>query len=198
MPRGAQARLPRRATDRVEDLAAWVLSAALLVVAVAAVVAGLSVHDTAAARARDETANRVCVTAVLTADAPVVAGSEPADIRVLVPAEWLDPAGTRHTGTVDALEGTPAGTRLPVWLDRSGAVVAPPLSPTGVGLAGFLAGGIVLVSGGLVLLVLWLLLRHVTALCNAEAWEREWARVGPAWRRGDPHPDAGSDRPRAG
>jgi hypothetical protein len=197
MPTRATGRLPRRATDRVEDVVSWVLLAALLVVAVAAVVVGLAVRDTAA-RARIESVDRVPATAVLTADAPTVPSPYPTTVRLATPAAWVDAAGRRHTGVVDALEGTPAGTVVPVWLDRSGAVVpAPPTDQEGV-IAGVVAGGMVLVGGAVVLGSVWLATRRLTDWRNDLAWEREWARVGPAWRRGDAHPDAGTDRPRRG
>ncbi len=192
MSRRTGAPLPRRMTDRVEDAAAWVLSAAMLLVAMAAVVVGLSVHGGEAARARAESTDRVPATAVLTADAPISADYSAGNIRVPVPAAWTDPAGRRHTGWVDAPAGTAAGTERPVWLDRSGDVVPAPTSGTQVVFAAVATAVLVLTGGGLLLGSTWLAVRRLTAARNAAEWAREWARVEPEWRRGDTRPGSGS------
>jgi hypothetical protein len=184
--------LPRRTTDRVEDAAAWVLSAAMLLVAVVAVVVGLSVHDSEAARARAESAGRVPATAVLTTDAPISTGDSAGTVRVPVTAVWTDQAGRRHTGWVAVPAGLPAGTARPVWLDRSGDVVPAPRTDVQVVFAAVATAVLILAGGVLLLGSIWSAVRRLTAARNAAAWAREWERVEPQWRRGDTHPGSGS------
>jgi len=72
---------------------------------------------------------------------------------------------------------------VPVWVDRSGAVVPAPASALDAEAAGIGAGVVVVLTGGAVLAWLWWVVRRAAAARNAATWEREWARVGPVWRR---------------
>jgi hypothetical protein len=100
-----------------------------------------------------------------------------------VAATWHDADGVVHTGVIDAGVGLVAGAEVPVWLDRSGAVVPAPMSALDAEAVGFSAGVVVVLTGGAVLAWIWWVVRRAAAVRNAANWEREWARVGPAWRR---------------
>jgi len=66
------------------------------------------------------------------------------------PAEWRGPDGLRRTGRVVAPAGAEAGSRVKVWINQAGDVVAPPMRQAqianrvelaqGLAAAGFAAG----------------------------------------------------------
>ena len=64
------ARLPRRATDRVEDLVAWMLITLALLTAVVAATLALRLYDAGMSRAAAETRERTQLQAVLLEQAP--------------------------------------------------------------------------------------------------------------------------------
>jgi len=174
-------RLPRRLTDRIEDAVAWLLTAAAIILVVAAAITGLAVHGAQVERALAENATRYPAHAVLLEDAPLVIGYGE---RIQVPAEatWTDRNGTEHSGTITTFPATPAGTAVPVWLDEDGRVVDEPIrSLDAVMLAGSAAVA-VLGIGGAFLYALWAAVRSITAAANDRRWEQEWERVEPEWR----------------
>jgi hypothetical protein len=181
--RPTTAGLPRRVTDRVEDAVAWALLACALFVVAVGVVTGIAVYAASVQRASVEAAERTPTTAVLVQDVPTVPVANPATGRMPAAATWRNPGGVVHTGVVQAGVGLVAGAEVPVWVDRSGAVVPAPASALDAEAAGFGAGVVVVLTGGAFLAWLWWVVRRAAAARNAATWEREWARVGPAWRR---------------
>jgi len=137
-------RLPRRVTDRVEDAAAWVLTAAALFVLLGAVLGGVGVYGGAVDRARTAAHERTLVAAVLV-DAPVPIGAQ--DSLSLRSAHYLDAAGAEHD-TVLPVAGSPqAGEIVRVWVDREGRVVDAPLTLVDAVAVSALAGvGIVIIG----------------------------------------------------
>jgi hypothetical protein len=100
-------------------------------------------------------------------------------------AAWTGPGGRRLAGEVPVPFGTPKGTRVQVWVDRSGRLTASPL--TASQLAKRVLAAEVLAALALAALLLsvaglarWLLNRRRLA-----GWEYQWALVGPRWTR--PH-----------
>lgn len=178
-------RLPHRTTDRIEDLVAWALFACALLLGAAGVLVGLSAYGGTLERARVEAADRTAVVAVLTDDAPSVHAANPTSDRMPAAATWRDAAGNAHTGIVEAGAGTRAGASVPVWVDRSGAVVAAPASAGDAVVIGVGAGVIAVTVGLAVLVGIWFGVRRITAARNAREWEQGWARVAPAWGRGE-------------
>jgi hypothetical protein len=173
-------RLPRRATDRVEDLVAWVLTAGALLVVVIAVVAGLAVHGREVELGIDSASQ---ARAVLLEDAAVMTGDYSMYRVVEVPARWTDRAGQEHTGAVLMTRSAPAGTEVDVWIDATGKITARPLHQVNPVFRGVVAAIAVLCLGAAVLVAAWLGVRRVTGLFNSRRWAREWARVEPTWRR---------------
>jgi hypothetical protein len=181
--RPTTADLPRRVTDRVEDAVAWALLACALFVVAVGVVTGIAVYAASVQRASVEAAERTPTTAVLVQDVPTVPVANPTTGRMPAAATWRDADGAVRTGVVEAGVGLVAGAEVPVWVDRSGAVVPAPVSAPDAAAAGLGAGIVVALMGGTVLAGLWWVVRRAAAARNAATWEREWARVGPAWRR---------------
>jgi hypothetical protein len=177
-PRG----LPRRPTDRVEDLVAWVLMAAALLVVVGACVTGIAVHGGEAARL-DDSGSVFRVRAVLLEDATVTSGEYGAHRLATVPARWTDPAGLEHVAAVAVTRSAPAGTEIAVWIDATGKITSPPLRPVNAVFGGIMAAIGVLCAGATLLLAIWLGVRTVTWRLNSRRWEQGWARVEPLWRR---------------
>jgi len=174
------ARLPRRRTDRLEDVAAWLLVAAGLLVLLAAVAVTGTVLDHGSARAAAESAERTRTGAVLLEPAPAT----PSGTAVTtVPARWTASDGRTGEARVAVRSGTPAGAVVAVWVDRSGSVVAPPSTRLDAVLSGVVSGLLVLAVGGLALAAAWAGVRTWAGTRNAAAWERDWARVEPVWSR---------------
>jgi hypothetical protein len=177
--------LPRRGTDRVEDAAAWLLSALGLLALLSAVLTGARYHSAALERGTGDAASRHVVEAVLLEAVPpglagVETGTRP---LVTVPARYVDRRGVEHVAPVTVRRELPAGARVPVWVDADGRVAPAPMSATSA-LATALAVGVCVAAALAVLLLLtWFALRAVLGRINAAAWAREWTRVEPQWTR---------------
>src|SRR5690242_17547767 len=117
--------LPRRVTDRIEDAAAWVLTAAALFVLLGAVLGGVGVYGGAVDRARTAAHDRTPVSAVLV-DAPVPMGA-PGSLA-LRSAHYVDAVGAEHDIEMTVIGSLPAGTTVRTWVDREGRAVDAPLT----------------------------------------------------------------------
>ena len=179
------ARLPRRPTDRIEDLVAWALTALGLLTALLAVVTGVRLYGDGMHRIGLEARERTQVQAVLLEPAHAKAlGERPRGARAVavpVPVRYTAPDGTEHLADVPVRGLLPAGVAVPLWVDRSGeAVGAPGRTTDAVGRAAVGAAGILLV-GSLILAGSWAGIRVGTRRVNMARWEREWTQVEPRW-----------------
>ncbi|MFI1996383.1 hypothetical protein [Actinoplanes sp. NPDC020271] len=97
-------------------------------------------------------------------------------------ARWRAPDGTLQTGLVPATAGDLAGTRVPVWVDRAGALQAPPgkHDPVAQSVAIGVAVVLCLAAG---LAGLYRIARAGLDRRRDRAWTREWLEVGPRWSR---------------
>ena len=99
-----------------------------------------------------------------------------------VKARWKAPDGTPQTGLVQATIGQLAGAKVPIWVDRSGVLQAPPSKhdpvaqavTIGVAVALCLAAGFAGIHR---------IARAVLDRRRERAWTREWQEVGPRWNR---------------
>ena len=174
---------PARWTDRVEDVAAWALLAAGLLVILFACTFGIGVHDRMVQQGRVEALDRTATSATLLESSALIASPYNNGAPIPVLATWEDRSGMERTGLVTAPQGLAKGSVLPIWIDRSGASVPEPTtSGDALALAGMIIG--LIISGGLAALaVVWAVLRHVLMSYNCVAWEREWRDVAPLWSR---------------
>ena len=172
-----------RWTDRVEDVAAWVLLAAGLLLVLLACTLGIGVHAQMVRQGQTEALDRTATSATLLERTPLIASPYNAGAPVDVPVAWVDRWGMEHTGLVAAPQGFAKGSTLTIWIDRSGASVPEPkTSGDALVLAGIVTG--LVFSGGVAALaVLWAVLRHVLMAYNCAAWEQEWKAVAPLWSR---------------
>lgn len=177
-------RLRRRRTDVVEDIVAWVLLSAGLLGAVVAALVGWSVDAQALDRGRADAAVRTRISAVLLEDSPTLAGDAGGSRGpVYALARWEAQDGSTRSGHVSTTPDTPAGTDVPIWIDRSGAAVPAPTGPIDAAFLGAACGIGVLAAVGCALAVMWVGARRAIDTRNAARWEREWERVGPQWSR---------------
>ncbi|MFI7680440.1 hypothetical protein [Actinophytocola sp. NPDC049390] len=173
-----------RGVDRAEGTAVILFILLALVLVPVLLTLGSETYSNLAERGERQAATRHETVAVLTENAPVASvGAQGDGVRMTpkVAAHWQLPDGTFRTGLVDAETGMKAGAEVPVWLDRSGRAVDPPVSSADAVVGGVL----VAVSGWLVVAGLCALfcrgVHHALDRRRYRAWETEWARVEPEW-----------------
>ncbi|MEV8585536.1 hypothetical protein AB0424_01230 [Streptomyces sp. NPDC051180] len=182
----------RRTTDLAE---AWIAFAAAALLCVVVPLTGWAAGSSAdgslqrAVRTQAEQRTRTTARVVRPADGPA-AGPRTADstgedrLRRSVVARWTAPDGSVVTGTVTAARRTSApGDTFPLWTDRSGRQVTPPL-PAGTArthavIAGLMAA---LLTALMVETVRRLAVRRLL-LARYARLDRAWAATGPDWGR---------------
>jgi hypothetical protein len=173
--------LPRRRTDRVEDLVAWLLTSIGLLALLGSVLVGHAAHQAALGRAAAATPVRA---ELLTDAPPAPSGQRLPRPRPHVPVTWTDAHGVRHVGTAAVPPARTAGSTVTLWVDPGGRIVADPARRSAEASAFGISAGLTVVALSWALLTLaWSAVCRVTAACNAAGWAREWARVEPRWRR---------------
>jgi hypothetical protein len=172
----------RRRTDRIAALATVGLLVVFLVAApIAAIFAGHWAYRWSTSQQQDQRSWRE-VTAVLQQKAPVEPGSFDASGSWTL-ARWTPPGQHAREGVIPAPPGMPAGSRIRIWLDRSGRWAGLPLGwqVVGVRVATAVTGTIILVATVLAAVASagqWLLDRRRLA-----GWEADWKAVGPQWTK---------------
>ena len=172
--------LPRRRTDRLEDAAAWVLTATALFVLLAGVLGGVAVRRDAGDSGKVAQQERTPVGAVLVSDGTVPYGP---GLESLRPARYLDAGGKERAVLVTVVGQPPAGTVVRVWVHRDGRVVSSPPDGLDALVLGVTAAAGMVIIGWAVLVALWMTVRRRLAVRNAAEWTREWAEVEPRWSR---------------
>lgn len=171
-----------RPEDRIDAAARLAAVACAVLTVPVAVLLGSSAHARQLEHSTVQLATSRPATATVLADAPVrrmspVAGGSQ---WVEVPVRW-QVAGRERRGALRVLEGTTAGSRRQVWLDRAGDLTTAPVTASdanrvgvGVGLSGWLAGvlGLACAYG---------FVRYGTHRRRLAAWGREWERVSAEW-----------------
>jgi hypothetical protein len=185
---GRPGRLPWRRAACIEDAIAWLLTAIGLLVTVLALATGVGLYEEGVHRMAAEAGDRTRIDAVLLEAAPAnfVAspiGQSGRPVPVPVPARYTTPDGVEHVADVWVLSPRAAGTAVPIWVDRTGAVTTEPTRRADVAqVATFAAVVIVIViSGVLVLGGIWALARIGVRRGVLARWERQWAQVEPKW-----------------
>ncbi|WP_221321212.1 hypothetical protein [Actinoplanes sp. L3-i22] len=163
----------RRTSDRFESLLVFVLVFTFLAGApLLAWQAGKAGYRSDLRAQQWERDNLFPVDAVLVENAAVETAK----------AIWTAPDGSSRNGIVQATVSDRAGTRIPIWVDRSGALRAPPVhhdpaaQAVAIGIAVFLC--VAAAFAGLHRIARALLDRR-----RERAWTREWLEVGPRWSR---------------
>ncbi|MFJ9840344.1 hypothetical protein ACIRYZ_07730 [Kitasatospora sp. NPDC101155] len=166
---------------------AWLLAivGGLAAVAVSVLGALLLYRSTAPQAAADRVRlHRVDAVVAVLPDHGAATGSRFADgynSRIEVPAAWNYPAGTAHTGTVEAPRTATTGTVVPIWVDPAGTPTTPPANRASLAVFAACTGAGVLLAL-LAMLTLALRLRLHSLDRRAEtAWTTSWARLEPLW-----------------
>jgi hypothetical protein len=174
----------RRTTDRVEDMAAWVLIAAGLLVVLFSYVIGAQVYNQSLGRVQLERAERVPTSAQLLSDADVTSSVSSRTSTVMAPAIWQDRFGSTHNGLVMVTRGLRAGGKVDIWTDAAGAKVPAPMTEQDALLCVLIGVGVALAGGIGLLLGLWAVVRRATMASNCARWEDGWREVAPKWTHG--------------
>ncbi|MGY1695608.1 MULTISPECIES: Rv1733c family protein [unclassified Geodermatophilus] len=182
----------KRGSDRIQVAGRIVVVLSFLLAPLLAVVVSTATAAHLSAVAAAEAAERSRTQAVLLEEAPGPVrrgdgtggdGTGGSTLATTVPvrATWPAPGGASRVGPVPVPPGTPAGTAVPVWVDREGDLAAAPRDRSGIPTSAATAGAVPLVGVPLVAWTLHVLLGHVLDVRRERAWEREWATVGPDW-----------------
>ena len=118
----------RRMTDRVEDMAAWVLMAAGLLVVLFSYGVGAQSYNQGLEQVQMQSAERAPAEATLLSDAQLNSSVSSRSSMVMAPATWQDRVGAAHDGFVMVPRGLRAGGKVPIWTDVSGANVPAPMT----------------------------------------------------------------------
>ncbi|WP_031160435.1 Rv1733c family protein [Streptomyces durhamensis] len=171
---------------RADVLEAWVVLGVWLLTVLAGVSAGLvAARSVEHGLARERAAWRPVVARVV-ARAP---GSPPAHRhassgdRVWAKVRWTVADRSAHAGQVRVEPGSRAGTPVTVWTDPQGRLVGRPTSLAEAAFRGTLVGCLVGLSAAAVPFVGGLALRGRLERRRMDAWDTEWARLGPQWGR---------------
>jgi hypothetical protein len=164
-------------------VAAFTMAVVLLPVAL---VVGSNTYARAAKVGAEQVGTRHAAAATLLQDAPpkpVGLSGEVVSSKPVVLARWTLSDGTERTGAVRAGTGAKRGDRVPIWLDQAGNPVGRPITYRRAAMA----GATVAVGGWLVAVAFlcgfFLLARVGLDRSRSAAWQRDWARVEPAWTR---------------
>jgi hypothetical protein len=167
----------RRPVDRVEGAVLVVLSAALIVAVAVAAVLGMHAYQSE----RAASASLHPAVAVLIQAGPFYSLTRIGQAE----ARWRDQEGGKLSGvltTVSApIVGAAAGARIPVWLDRSGQPVAPPVSRVAMVFNALAKGAAAAGGSGVALLICYVLCRLALDRRRLAAWESAWSLTGPRW-----------------
>ncbi|GGZ35870.1 Rv1733c family protein [Streptomyces poonensis] len=181
----------RRTTDLLE---AWLALAALVLILLAAPLAGTLVgtaaQDALQRSVQDQRRDRQQVAATVVralAPSPLDLDPETAAARDRyhrVVADWTAPDGTEQHGTVTATLRDPRpGDRFTLWTDERGRLVGRPLDTSTATTHAVLAGlgtalGAAVSVEGARRLIVWHMVRRRYA-----RWDRAWGTAGPDWGR---------------
>lgn len=177
---GRRGPLPARATDRTEDVIAWLLTTAAAAVVLLAVGVAQFGYAHVLDRARAESALRAPTRAQLLEDADGSVADASGRPRSVL-AHWVAPDGHETEGRLVVGTRHAEGDSLSIWTDGGGRAVPPPLPAASAVVVAWMWGVSVVLAGWALLALLWTAVRAGTARRNAASWGREWANVEPTW-----------------
>lgn len=174
----------RRRSDLIEAWIAPVAIAAFLVLGpLVAATTGLWVRaDNAATRHAQLSWQQVPAVLLAAAPGPMMSDNGANSWVDWTSARWTA-EGQLRIGKVPAAAGTPAGSTVPVWLDRAGNVRLPAMTPAQTERRVIGAASMALAAVAMLLAGLALVSRRVLDRQRLAAWEAAWLVVGPQWCR---------------
>jgi hypothetical protein len=170
----------RRSVDRVEGIVVAVLTAAFIAAVVAAVLLGARVYQ-----AQQVTAASLRQT-VAVVSWPGAITETPVLHAATAMATWQLSDGTTRSGLLTTevapgIYGEPAGTSVPVWLDRSGNPAPPPQGAAGMAGGAIMAALAGVVAAATVLALCYRLCQRGLDRRRLANWSSAWAVTGPRW-----------------
>ncbi|MFI8962518.1 hypothetical protein ACIGO8_10400 [Streptomyces sp. NPDC053493] len=181
----------RRTTDLIE---AWVaLTAAVLlcvVVPLAGWAAGVSANTSLQQAVRIQQQERAPTVARVVRAADGAGGERAAELageqrlRPAVVADWTAPDGSRRSGTVTTTrDQARPGDVFPLWTDRSGRAVSPPMHPDTARAHALIAGLTVALLLAFMVETARRTVVHRLMRRRYARLDRAWAQAGPDWGR---------------
>ncbi|MEV5144607.1 hypothetical protein [Streptomyces sp. NPDC052727] len=174
----------KRRADVVE---AWVVLGACLLTVLAGVLAGLAAAGSVEhGLARERTTWRPTVARVVAqvpGKSPAHSSHASAGEQVWAEVRWTVADGSAHTGRIRVEPGSKPGTPVTVWTDPQGHLVSRPTTASEAAFRSTLIGLLVGASTAAVPFVAGLAVRGRLERRRMEAWDTEWARLGPQWGR---------------
>ncbi|MFF5858485.1 hypothetical protein ACFY8B_23120 [Streptomyces sp. NPDC012751] len=174
----------KRRADVVE---AWVVLGACLLTVLAGVLAGLVAAGSVEHRLARERNSRWSAVARVVARVPGAfperGGHASAGERVWANVRWTAADGSARTGRVRVGPGSEPGTRVTVWTDARGRLAGRPTAASEAAFRATLTGVLTGVGAAAVPFVGGLAARSRLERGRMEAWDTEWARLGPQWGR---------------
>ena len=98
-----------------------------------------------------------------------------------VQARWSEANGVEQTGEIQAAAGLTAGTRVQIWLDRSGVVTTAPVSNATAAAQAVIVATVCWVGLGVLLAAIFWIVRRRLNKARFADWESEWRQIGPQW-----------------
>jgi hypothetical protein len=168
----------RRPIDRFEGAVLLALAVVFGVAVTAAAIVGTHTYQSQQAAARLRPAVAVLIQHGPPADG--LPGAGQAEARWRVPGAG-ERSGVLTTATAPGISGAAAGTRVAVWLNRSGQPAGSPPGQAVMIIYALVTGGAVTAVAGMALLIAYALARHALDRRRLAGWETAWARTGPSW-----------------
>ncbi|MFF8730587.1 hypothetical protein ACF073_29525 [Streptomyces sp. NPDC015171] len=172
---------------RADVLEAWVVLGACLLAVLAGALGGLAAArsvEHGLARERATWLPAVArVVGKVPGPTPGRSGHVSSGERVWAKVRWTVADGSAHTGQIRVEPGSKPGTPVTVWTDPRGHLVSRPITASEADFRATLIGLLVGVSAAAVPFVGGLAVRSRLERRRMEAWDTEWARLGPQWGR---------------
>lgn len=173
----------RRRVDRIESmLILLAVLAGLLLLPIGAAV-GTSVRKASEREAAQQRSLLQAVQARTVEDVPAAIGDVPGQVTARTRVVWQAPDGSQQEGRTQVFLGTKANSEITIWLDRSGAIAAPPRQPGDSAALGAAAGLTTVMGSWFLLWLLVLAARYPLERRRMRDWQDEWAQVAPLWTR---------------
>jgi hypothetical protein len=174
----------RRWSDHAEAALLWCVLVAALVMAPAAAAIGTSISNALDASAARQRTVLHEVTARTLGNTALSLPSAPGSPLSLSQVSYVDLNGVEQQGLASVVIGTPAGAEVPIWLDRSGNIVAAPRSHSDSGALGATAGLFIMLGSWLALWGAFRLVRIPLDRRRIREWDAEWQSTAPRWLHG--------------
>jgi hypothetical protein len=176
----------KRRSDRLQMIGRLVVALSFLAAPPLAVAATNSATANLQAVAAVQAAERSHTVAVLLENAPAPSRASSdyggyAPMTVSAPAVWSLPDGTTRHGIVLVQPLTSHGTKVPVWIDREGALTRAPLTPAGAASSAAVTGALPLFGVPLATWTLYAILCFALDAHRERRWAEDWAAVEPRW-----------------